>query len=564
MLEEVAIMNNFKKYLPAIIFLIVLTWLFASSEAVLAAGPKVLDPSYKVVRLVKDTLFPGCNGATIGLDGALYVVHTATGQISRIDLKTMKVSRFVPPYAGTFITDDITSDDKGNFYATGTTPIVGEVYRIDKNGMKTVIAKGLKAPNGIQYNKNTGRLFCTECFQANRVFELDPTGAKEPKLLVKENTIPVPEGFGFDPETNDLIIPDMGTGKILRVNPDNGEIKTIAEKFSAPIALKVGPDKMAYFPELGGAVYRLSLDGQKREKLAQLPPGLDNLAITPDGRLFITSYWFATIYEVATDGSGKFKTLFPTGPNGVSGVLFKNGKLLISDAIMVRSVDKGKYVPTKLNAWAAHGMPLPLGLADGPGDQVFWPDPVNNAVAIGDPAKGEFKAIAGGLNRPMAVLMNPKEPKVYVAEYAGGQVTEVSLADGAKKTLATGLEGPVGLAIIDNTLYVAETKAGRISRVDLADGKTEVFLSGLVGKVGALANDGKGNLLALDGASGRLFRINPKNLAVSVVAENIPVAYGLTGSYPPVEWPAVMTVNAKGNIYIPTADRGLIALEKKK
>jgi sugar lactone lactonase YvrE len=557
-------MENRKKFLSGITIFLLIAFTLIFSGMALAGEPKVLDKSYKAVRLVKDTQFPGCNGATIGMDGALYVVHTALGQISRIDLKTMKVSKLVPYYGGTFITDDITSDDKGNFYVTGTTPIVGEVYRIDKNGMKTVIAKGLKAPNGIQYNKKTGRLFVTECFQANRVFEVDPTGATEPKLLVKENVIPVPEGFGFDPDTNDLIIPDMGTGKILRVNPDTGDIKTIAEKFAAPIALKVGPDKMAYFPELGGAVYRLSLDGQKREKLAQLPPGLDNLAITPDGRLFITSYWFATIYEVATDGSGKFKTLFPTGPNQINGVLVKKDKLLISDAIMVRSVDKGIYVPTKLNAWAAHGMPLPLGLADGPGDQIFWPDPVNNAVAIGDPAKGEFKAIAGELNRPMAVLMNPKEPKIYVAEYGAGQVTEVSLSDGAKKPLATGLEGPVGLAIMDNVLYVAEAKPGRISKVDLADGKTEVFLSGVVGKVGALANDGKGNLLALDGASGKLFRINPKNLAIAVVAEYLPVIYLLTGSYPPVEWPAAMTADAKGNIYIPTLGRGMIKLEKKK
>jgi sugar lactone lactonase YvrE len=534
------------------------------SQSVLAAGPKVLDPSYKVVRLVKDTLFPGCNGATIGMDGALYVVHTATGATTRIDLKTMKATNFVPPYAGTFITDDITSDDKGNFYSTGTTPIVGEVYRIDKNGMKTVIARGLIAPNGIQYNKRTGRLFTSECFQANRVFELDPAGVKEPRLLVKENVIAVPEGFGFDPDTNDLIIPDMGTGKILRVHPDTGEITMIAEKFAAPIALKVGPDKMAYFPELGGAVYRLSLDGQKREKLAQLPPGLDNLAITPEGRLFITSYWNATVYEVATDGSGKFKTLFPNGPNQINGILVKNGKILASDAIMIRSVDKDHYGYTKLNAWAAHHMPLPIGLADGPGEQVFWPDSVNNAIAIGDPAKGEFKAIAGGLNRPMAVLMSKSEPKIYVAEYGAGQITEVSLTDGAKKALATGLEGPLALAIIGNTLYAAEAKAGRITKVDLTNGNKEVFLAGVVGKVGALANDGAGNLLALDGASGRLFRINPKNLSISIVAQNLPVGYGSAGSYPAVEFPNAMTVGPKGDIYFPTADRGLIMLQKIK
>jgi sugar lactone lactonase YvrE len=553
-----------KKFLPWFICSLIILCAFMFSQSVLAAGPKVLDPSYKVVRLVKDTLFPGCNGATIGMDGALYVVHTGDGTTTRIDLKTMKATRFVSPYGGTFITDDITSDDKGNFYSTGTTPLVGEVYRVDKNGMKTVIAKGLLAPNGIQYNKRTGRLFTSECFQANRVFELDPTGVNEPRLLVKENVIAVPEGFDFDPDTNDLIIPDMGTGKILRVNPDTGDITVIAEKFAAPIALKVGPDKMAYFPELGGAVYRLSLDGQKREKLAQLPPGLDNLAITAEGRLFITGYWDATVYEVATDGSGKFKTLFPKGPNTIGGILIKNDKILISDAIMIRSVEKGNYVPTKLNAWAAHGMPLPLGLADGPGDQIFWPDAVNNAVAIGDPAKGEFKAIAGGLNRPMAVLMSQSAPKVYVAEYGAGQITEVSLTDGAKTALATGFEGPLALAIIDNTLYVAEGKAGRISKVDLANGNKEIFLVGIFGMVGALGNDGAGNLLALDGAGKKLFRINPKTLAISIVAENLPVGYILLGSYPPVGFAMPMAISPKGDIYLPTVDQGLIMLKKIK
>jgi len=558
-------MRSMKKFSPWFVCSLIVFCAFMFSQSVLAMGAEVLDPSYKVVRLVYDTLFPGCNGATIGMDGALYVVHTGNSSTTRIDLKTMKATKFVPPYGGTFITDDITSDDKGNFYSTGTTSAAGEIYRIDKNGMKTVIAKGISGANGIQYNKRTGRLFISECFWGNRVFELDPTGVKEPRLLVKENLITVPEGFGFDPDTNDLIIPDLGTGKIVRVHPDTGNITLIAEKFAGPVALKVGPDKMAYIVELGGGgVYRLSLDGQKREKLAQLPPGLDNLAITPEGRLFVTHYWDATVYEVATDGSGKTKMLFPKGPNQINGIVVKNGKVLVSDAIMIRSVEKDHYVYTKLNAWAAHGMPLPLGLADGPGDQVFWPDWVNGAIAIGDPAKGEFKAIAGGLNRPVAVVMSKTEPKIYVAEYAAGQITEVSLTDGAKKALATGLEGPLGLAIIDNTLYVAEAKPGRISKVNLASGNKEVFLSGVVGKVGALADDGAGNLLALDGAGGRLFRINPKNLAISVVAEKLDVANTLEGSYPPVELANAMTISSKGDIYIPTADRGLIMLQKIK
>ncbi len=543
-------------------------WMLAAIGAmprIVRAGVHVADGHYKMTTLVKDSTFAGVNGAVIGVDGALYVVHTGDGTTTRIDLKTMAAAELVHPYTGTFITDDITADDKGNLYSTGTTPLVGEVYRIDATGMKTVIARGLTAPNGIQFNKRTGRLFVSECFQANRVFEVDPAGVKEPRLVVKENVIPVPEGFDFDPDTNDLIIPDMGSGRILRVHPDSGAIQPIADKFTAPIALKIGPDKKAYFPELGGAVYRLSLDGKTRDKLAQLPPGLDNLAITSGGRLFVTSYWDATIYEVATDGSGKFKMLFPKGSNTLTGVMVKNGQVLVSDAIMLRTAQKGEYAPTKLNAWAAHGMPLTLGLADGPGDQVLWPDAINNAVAIGNPATGEFKSVAGGLNHPVAVLMSSKEPKIYVAEYGAGQVTEISLADGAKRALVTGLDGPISLAIVDDTLYIAEARAARIRRVSLGGGKPEVFVSSGVGKVGALAPDGSGALLALDVVGKRLLRIDPKKLAISVIADSLPVGYGVVGSGPAaVEFAAPLYVGAEGDVYLGTDGRGVVLLKKTK
>jgi sugar lactone lactonase YvrE len=534
------------------------------SQIDLAAEVKILDPQYEVIRLTQDTPFAGCNGAVIGADGALYVVQSGNGMVARIDLKTMKPTLAAAPYAGLFITDDITADDKGNLYITGTTPLVGEVYRISPNGMKTVIAKGLKAPNGIQYNPRTGRLFITECFQGNRVFEIDPTGAKEPRLMIKEDVIPIPEGFGFDMNTNDLIIPDMGTGKILRVHPDTAEITTIAEKFITPVALKVGPDNMAYIVELAtGGVYRLSLDGQKRDKLAQIMPGLDNLAITKEGRLFVTSYWDATIFEVETDGSGNYKTLFPMGPNQILGIALMDGKVLVADAIMCRSVENGKYVKSKLNAWATTGMPLLLGLSAGPAGQVFWPDAMHGAVAIGNPTTGEFKPVAGEFNLPMAVLMDTGGAKLYVAEYGNGQITEVSLSDGSKKIITDGLSGPIALTMVDGKLYVAEITAGRISKVDPATGNKVVFFVGVTGRPNAIGNDGSGNLIILDGASQKLFQLNTKNLSLSVIASDLPVGYSVVGSYPPVEFPWPMAVSAKGEVYLPTINRGMIKLQKK-
>lgn len=547
--------------LSQVILVLIAIHAFAAGTA--RAGVRVVDGRYRLTTVVKDTPFAGVNGATIGGDGALYVVHTGDGTTTRIDLKTLAASEFVHPWAGIFISDDITSDGKGALYATGTTPLVGEVYRIDAAGGKTVIARGLTAPNGIQFNKQTGRLFVTECFQANRVFEIDPTGGRPPRLLVKADVIPVPEGFDFDPDTADLIIPDLGSGRILRVNPESGAIRPIAEGFTAPVALKVGPDKRAYFPEIGGAVYRLSLDGKARDKLAQLPPGLDNLAITPGGRLLVTSYWDATVYDVATDGSGKFKPLFPKGPNTLSGVLVKGGEVLVSDAIMLRTVQKGAYVPTKLNAWASHGMPLPLGLADGPGDQVLWPDAVSGAIAAGSPKGGTFKPVAGGLDRPVAVAMSKTAPTIYVAEYGAGRVTEIGLADGAKRPLVTGLDGPIALAALGDTLYIAEARAARIRRAPLSGGPSDVFVSSEVGKVGALADDGHGGLVALDVIGRRLLRVDPKTLAITTIADGLPVSYSVIGSGPgSVEFPAPMYVTPAGDIYLGTAGRGVIELKK--
>ena len=557
-------MGHIMKCSRVSILIVAVVFVVTLCRPCLAAEISVLDPQYEPVVLAEDTPMAGCNGAVIGADGALYVVHTGNGQVTRIDLKTMKAAPAVAPYAGLFITDDISADDKGNLYITGTTPLVGEVYRISPNGMKKVIVSGLTAPNGIQYNPRTGRLFVTECFQANRVFEIDPTGVKKPRLMIKENVIPVPEGFGFDLETNDLIVPDMGTGKILRIQPDTAEITTIAEKFVTPVALKVGPDNMAYIVELvTGGVYRLSLDGQKREKLAQIMPGLDNLAITPQGRLFVTSYWDATIFEVATDGSGKYKTLFPMGPNQLAGTALAGGKVWVADQIMIRSLEDGKYVKTKLNAWTTHGMPLPLGLTAGPADQLIWPDCVNGAVAIGNPITGEFKPVAGELNQPMAALTDPSGTRLYVAEYGNGQITEISLTDGAKKVVTDGLAGPIALTMVDGMLYVAETKAGRISRIDPATGDKYVFCAGVAGKPNAIGNDGSGNLLFLDGAGQRLFRLSTRNMSLSLVAEDLPVGYSAIGSYPPTEFPWPMTVSSTGDIYLATINRGMIKLQKK-
>jgi streptogramin lyase len=251
------------------------------------------------------------------------------------------------------------------------------------------------------------------------------------------------------------------------------------------------------------------------------------------------------------------------GPDQIMGIALMDGKLFVADAIMCRSVENGKYVKSKLNAWATTGMPLLLGLSAGPTGQVFWPDCSHGVVAIGNPTTGEFKPVAGELNLPIAVLMDPSGAKLYVAEYGNGQITEVSLTDGSKKVVTDGLSGPIALTLIDGKLYVAESSAGRISKVDPATGNKTIFFAGMTGRPNAIGNDGSGNLIILDGASQKLFHLNTKNLSLSLIASDLPVSYAVVGSYPPIEFPWPMAVSAKGEVYFPSINRGMIKLQKK-
>jgi sugar lactone lactonase YvrE len=149
-----------------------------------------------------------------------------------------------------------------------------------------------------------------------------------------------------------------------------------------------------------------------------------------------------------------------------------------------------------------------------------------------------------------------------VAEYGAGQITVVSLADGSKSVLTSGLDGPLAMAAVGDMIYVAESKPGRISVVNSKTGHKEVFMSSMVGKPGAIANDGSGNLLILDGAGKKLIKVNPDTLEISVVAGHLPIAYATVGSYPSVEFPLPMSVSAGGDIYLNTMNRGLLKFKK--
>ncbi|MEM2702863.1 MAG: hypothetical protein QXR45_06855 [Candidatus Bathyarchaeia archaeon] len=512
----------------------------------------VEDAAYKseTATLVKPSPLRGCNGIIFGLDCALYVCQGSLNTISKVELHSKKISiaTFVSPYHGIFYPDDVTVDGEGNFYAVGH--ISGEVYKINPKGMKKVIARNLNGPDGICYDKKRGRLFVSECFWGNRVLELDPEGVKEPRLIT--DTLSIPEAF--DIKNGKLIIPDMGTGKIVKVDPDSGEISLIREGLTTPVALKIGPDGYIYTIEQAtGRVLKISPDGQHMETITVLVPGVDNLAFSPDGRLFVSSYHDSTIWEVKLDKSGENNMIFPTGINVPTSIVVKSERIYISDVVMVRMIDeKGNLHKTKANPWIGTGYPLPITMTNGLGDDLITADFMNNIVVTVNPETGEWTPIAK-LVSPAGMTLDERTKKLYVIEYSLGQITEVNLGICPYQTrvVTRELSGPVALVARNDHLYVAETLAGRISKVDISSGVKEVFLAGYVGKPKNLAWDYDGNLLVLDAARKELVKIDVKDLGLSVVARNLPVLH-TTYYHHPIKYDGTigLAVDKQGNIII--------------
>ncbi len=69
--------------------------------------------------------------------------------------------------------------------------------------------------------------------------------------------------------------------------------------------------------------------------------------------------------------------------------------------------------------------------------------------------------------------------------------------------------------------------------------------------------------MVLDGAGKRMLGVSTKDLAISTMAQNLPVRYSVIGSYPCIELPWPMAINERGDIYLTTSERGMIMLKKQ-
>ena len=532
---------------------------------------KIVDPAYKATLVVAGTPLRSSNGMNFDVEGNLLVAHISSSRISKINIDTGEITTLVDFERGVLRADDLTSDGKGTIW-TSCSGIGGEsVFKVSKQGKVTILYSGLAGMNGIQYNRRTGRLFMGQFAAGNGLYEIDPDGAKPPRLITSK--FDYTNAMDFDKDNNILLT--VPGGKIAVVNPDTGESKMLEVSFPHNSALKVGPNGEIYvvgYKDNFGEVWKVSQDGKVKQSLSSgtIAP-LDNLAVSKDNRLFVSSLRDATIYEVATDGSGKTKMLAPLGPSSITFMSAKGNDIYTSDGYVVRKLneEKGVLDLTKGSFYERKGFPAPGSLYAGPGDFMYLTTGTSSGnnqfdarIYIFSIKDFTFRKINTGMYQGLKTPMGfcVKGGTIFVAEFLPGEITAIDAGgdETKRRTVGKMLVGPVGVVEKDNKLYVAESLGQRISVIDLENGRQDILLTGLIGRPTAIDLDKEGNLLVLDATGRRLLKVHPVNGGITVIAENVPIYPTIYSHWPLIGLPNGLAVAENGAIYIGGNDDGSV------
>ncbi len=487
------------------------------------SGPSAtISEGWSLSRVTPPSRLSGANGIRTGADGRIYVASVPSSSVQAINPDTGAIEVISAMGGDIVAPDDLVFDDAGNLYLTEIT--LGRVTMLEPNGKTTVLQGDMPVANPITLHQ--GRLIAGECRMDARIMELD-RGGGAPRVI--KDGIPMANAFDVGPDGR-LYAPIMGANEIWAIDLATGAHDVVAGDLGVPDSVKFdSKGRIVSTQVASGDVLRIDLQSGNRETLANLGPGLDNVAFVGD-RIFISSI-NSSITEIL--GSGEVRPLVQRGLQWPLGLAVdSDGTVFVSDGVYGYNVKLGGDV--SVDALQLAGM-------------IFYPGcpgymrGVVAGSAIGEwivatglgsiaryrPALGESDFIAHGYDVLMGIDTNDKGAIIF-AEYGAGKV---HVAEGENiRELASGLNKPMGVAVDGDTAYVAEAGAGRVVKIS-AGGTTEQVADGLGYPEGLCLSGGK--LFAVDTAGKRLLQIDPSSGAVAVIASNLPVGApsGVTPKY---------------------------------
>ncbi len=461
------------------------------------------------------------NGLSFGPDGSLWVANVFGSTITEIDPVDGDIISQLTIADGVIFPDDLIVASNGDIYWTNIA--FGQVVK-KPFGETAFPLAAVSSANPITLSTDETRLFAAGCYGAppanNDFVEIDiDTGAilntyRDGIEGCASNGMSWYEGF--------LYAPQPFEDRILRIDPDSGDITTVTEDWPVPIGTAFDSKGNLYSLAQGvGEVVRIDIDDPdttgNRTVIAEIPfAWADNIAINEQDQIFISSATDSLIAEVLSDGS--LRTVVPGQFQLAVGVNVIGDIVYSTHPSGIVAFDRRTGVQLDHYRTPAGVGDLPFVLSSRAwGDELVLMSPLDGSVLLWDPVAnveltrtvlpGPIDAepfgddllvttLAGDifrLDRTLSVVgvvanvpgstgLVAKGDDAWVADQFNGTVLQiidhgVPLAD---PTVAfDGLAGPEGLDIRNNKLYVVEGASGTLTEIQMVSGKRKTVATGL-------------------------------------------------------------------------------------
>lgn len=491
--------------------------------------------------LVRGAPIHGTNGMFFGPDGNLYIGSVLGGNITVMDPNSGKIIRQIILEQGMEGPDDLTFGSDGSLYWTSIT--TGKVGKMAPDGTQSMVVQLPPGVNPITFSDD-GRLFVALDFLGDGLYEVYLDGITPPRLIIP--VLGWLNGFDFGPDGY-LYGPVLQQAIIAKIDVDTGEMWTVLDNVYGTAAVKWGPDGRLYFINGPfGTVSRLDVDSGKIEWLAQLTPGLDNLAIDQKGRLFVSNSDEGFVVEVRTGGS--IHPVSPGGmivPGGVAVLPDANGRdnVFVGDFWVLRQFDG----QTGRELYVEREEPATAFTVAADGENLIISSIFDNAVYLYDPFSrtlldSRFDFIVPG----NAIRF---QGDLIVAEIGTGHVV-ASSAPGDYDVLAD-LMYPLGLAATDDDLWVTDWALGEVFQLVQDGVPVMITVAAELMQPEGLAVLPNGNLLVVEAGAGRVSKITLETGAVTPLVEGLQLGgMHLPGFAPSYIFNGIAVSEHTGAIYV--------------
>jgi len=497
--------------------------------------------------LVAPSAFAGVHGLAVDAKGRLLAGSVLGNTMWEVDRSTGAARVFIDAPEGQ--ADDIAVGPKGEL--AWTNYLMGMLrYRESDTAPMRVLAKDLPGLNSLDFDRRNGRLYASQVFLGDALWEIDREGQKPPRLIRKDMG-----GFnGFEVGPDGMLYgPLWFKGQVVKIDPANGNTTVIADGFRIPAAANLdGKGNLWVVDARSGELVRVELATGRKTVAKQLRPSLDNLAIAPDGTIYVSNMANNEV-QAFNPATGELRTLTSGKVAAPAGMKIDGNDLWVADVFGFRQVDvrTGEVRDIfRMQRDPELDYPFAVGLSPKLFALSSW---FTGTVQLVDRQTLKTVETIHGLKAPFDAIPMPDGSVIY-AEIATGSITRASGPKFAQKSvLASGLNGPVQMIVgHDGALYVTEA-AGRLLRIPLdASAPLRAVAEGLALPEG-LAQTPWGSFIVAESAARRLVEIAPDG-SRRTVAENLPIGLAPGPGLPPPYVVTGVAVGRDGSIYM-AADR---------